>query len=289
MKTIFNVLDNKPPKLIWLISALSVVALTIFNTLFSQHLSLEPLFILPILISCWYGNILTGATLSIIATLGLHYSQIEQELFSLSQKTILSALVCFGSYSFFSLLIINFRSVHREEVTAADTDHLTGLLSLRCLSSMVNKEIERSERYNHSFSMAFIDIDNFKHINDTLGHDTGDKLLCDVSEIMKGCFRKNDLISRIGGDEFVCLMPETDEYAAKQAFTKLINKLTKHVKNNDWPVSFSIGLVTFVDMPKDYLSAIAIADEVMYSVKNKEKDGIAYFTWRTSSLQPDSL
>ncbi len=141
----------------------------------------------------------------------------------------------------------------------------------------------RSVRYHHVFSLAYMDIDNFKFINDSRGHPEGDRLLVEVADCLRASLRKTDTAARLGGDEFACLFPETGQEKAKVALAKALNVLGRRMRENGWPVSFSVGLVTFETVPNDMDEAIKIVDELMYSVKNDEKNGVAYRVWRDNA------
>ena len=93
--------------------------------------------------------------------------------------------------------------------------------------------------------------------------------------------RVTDVAARLGGDEFACLLPETNQADAKSAFLKATALLKKRMQKYKWNVSFSIGVVTFENLPEDIKEAIGIADKVMYSVKNDDKDNVAYKVYRT--------
>jgi diguanylate cyclase (GGDEF)-like protein len=181
-----------------------------------------------------------------------------------------------AAYMLLAVLIINFRDVHRMEAHAADTDNLTGIHNARSFYAELANELLRSKRYDHVFSLAYIDVDNFKNINDTLGHAAGDRLLKEVAECLVSSLRATDVVARLGGDEYACLLPETDMEEAKSAFSKATAQLNKSMKKNKWDVSFSIGVMTFENLPEDIKEAIDFADKLMYSVKNVNKDNVAY-------------
>lgn len=178
-------------------------------------------------------------------------------------------------------MITNFRNVHRVEVVAADTDNLTSILNSRGFYAELSNELLRSIRFKRIFSLAYIDIDNFKTINDSKGHSIGDKLLIEVAKCLKKALRATDTVARLGGDEFVCLLPETKPAAAKKVFTKVREILSKSMKSHLWPVSFSVGMVTFETPPDNIKEAISIADDLMYNVKNGHKNNIAYRVWQS--------
>ena len=180
-----------------------------------------------------------------------------------------------------AIFIINLRDVHRIEVYAADTDNLTGVHNARSFYAELASEMLRSKRYDHVFSLAYIDVDNFKRINDSLGHAEGDKLLKEVADCLLSSLRATDVIARLGGDEYACLLPETGQEEAKSAFFKATELLNKRMKKNSWDVSFSIGVMTFEDLPEDIKEAINLTDKLMYSVKNINKDNVAYQVYKT--------
>ncbi|MCL6417261.1 GGDEF domain-containing protein [Aestuariirhabdus sp. Z084] len=128
-------------------------------------------------------------------------------------------------------------------------------------------ELVRSSRYEHILSLAYIDIDNFKLVNDSLGHPAGDQLLIEVASSLKKSLRATDTVARLGGDEFSCLLPETGQEEAKAAFSKASELLIRRMKGRNWSVTFSVGIVTFETMPEDIKEAMKVADELMYSVK----------------------
>jgi diguanylate cyclase (GGDEF)-like protein len=229
----------------------------------------------------WYGGGKTGTVFAFATTLiilGIHIFLGLQ--YAHTYELVLSTISRFCAYVLLSLLVVNFRALLNVEVVAASTDALTGVLNVRAFHLELANEILRSIRYKHTFSLAYIDIDNFKKINDTLGHAVGDELLLAVANCLETSLRKTDSVARVGGDEFTVLLPEAEQGEAKDAFFKVGKNLEKIMKNRNWQVSFSIGIVTFEKLPHDINEAMSIADELMYSVKNNEKNDIAYQLWK---------
>jgi diguanylate cyclase (GGDEF)-like protein len=173
----------------------------------------------------------------------------------------------------FSLSTI--KTLLEREQTFARIDSLTGLANCRALKEVVELEINRSVRFRRPFTMAYIDVDNFKQVNDTLGHGRGDSLLQSVAKTIKENTRSIDIVSRLGGDEFAIFLPETNEENARTAINKVQKELLYVVKKNNWPVTFSIGAVTsYKSCSLDEL--INEADNLMYSVKESGKNGVEY-------------
>jgi len=147
---------------------------------------------------------------------------------------------------------------------------------VRFFAELVDLEIARSRRYRHPLSIAYLDLDNFKTVNDRFGHSVGDKVLHITVQNTRHLLRKIDVVARLGGDEFAILLPETDQPAARAAVTKIRTHLLTEMRKNDWPVTFSIGVLTCLEMPRNTDELIKQADNLMYSVKNSGKDSVNY-------------
>lgn len=255
-----------------------ILALSVFSALFGTIVFLELFYIFPITLASWYGSRESGVVLALISTLLL----LSSDAFHIGINAIAIfnyGLPCAISLSALAVLITNFRDVHRVESHAADTDDLTSTCNSRGFYVELANELVRSSRYEHTFSLAYIDIDNFKSVNDSHGHPAGDRLLIEVADSLTESLRATDTVARLGGDEFACLLPETGQKEAKAAFSKASKLLERRMNRSDWPVTFSVGLVTFEAIPDDIKEAIKIADELMYSVKNLEKNNVSYKIW----------
>jgi len=281
MKTIFSILEKRTPKTITKLSFVLILILGVMQFLFSETVTIAPLYIFPILFSSWYGSKTTGILSAFLSTLVFVVIETtyNRVLPTFNELLLLSAPYL-TAYLLLAILIINFRDVHRIEVYAADTDNLTGLHSARSFYVELTNELLRSKRYDHVFSLAYLDVDNFKSINDSLGHREGDKLLKEVANCLVSSLRGTDVIARLGGDEYACLLPETNQEKAKLAFLKTVDLLNKRMAKNRWDVSFSIGVMAFENIPEDIKEAIDLADKLMYSVKNDNKDNIAYLVYQ---------
>jgi diguanylate cyclase (GGDEF)-like protein len=178
---------------------------------------------------------------------------------------------------FFLLPAILLRAIERERLLAR-TDSLTGAINNRYFIELLQQEVDRSNRYARPFTIAFIDLDNFKTVNDTFGHTFGDTLLRTFAEYMKTNLRKTDFVARVGGDEFAILLPETDEPAARAAISTLFKKMTSEANSKQWPVTFSVGVLTLQSPKISVNKILSTADKMMYQVKNNGKNNIKYAT-----------
>jgi len=152
-------------------------------------------------------------------------------------------------------------------------DALTNVLNARAFADRLGQELDRNRRYPRPLALMYMDLDNFKVINDTHGHQTGDAVLRLVADAMRTSVRTADIVGRLGGDEFAVLMPETDPQVADAAAKRLVAGLRDVFKGTP-NVTASIGLVscTATDASTDDL--LRRADQAMYDAKRTGKDRV---------------
>lgn len=280
MRTTLSILDGCSTSFVIFICHLVAVVIAFTGFYFNSFELLEPSFFIPIIVLSWYGSKTTGILLAVfIVSITLFINGITVGSFVFSLEYSLYIFLRLMTYILASILITNFRSVHNAEFIMASTDNLTGLSNSRSFYIDLANEILRSIRYKHVFSLAYIDIDNFKKINDSIGHWKGDELLISVARCLVSSLRKTDIIARLGGDEFAIIFPETSQEEVKSAFAKASEELEHKMRKKGWKVSFSVGIVTFETLPTDIKEAIKVADELMYTVKNNRKNDVAFKVW----------
>ena len=136
-----------------------------------------------------------------------------------------------------------------------------------------------SEVNRRPYTVAYIDLDHLKTINDEHGHATGDLVLKTVVDTIRKQIRNGDLLARLGGDEFAILLTDMDEADAKRIVPRLQLALLKQMKTNEWEITFSIGVLTFLTMPASADSMISLANALMYEVKTDGRNAIKYSTY----------
>lgn len=160
--------------------------------------------------------------------------------------------------------------------TISITDELTGLLNRRGFMEIASKTLLEAEQNRHKLTLLYVDLDGMKHINDTLGHETGDLALIDMAEILRTVFRQADLIGRIGGDEFVVLFAPNQEAPGVSDFGKRLNEHANNIclgKTRPYTLSMSIGAETFIPGSGASLELLlSKADAAMYVIKEERKD-----------------
>ena len=177
-------------------------------------------------------------------------------------------------------LVTGLRNELDQERMLARTDPLTSIANIRSFRAELERSIERLSRYGRHFTLISIDLDNFKPINDDYGHAEGDKVLKDVGDALKSGLRSGDFPARIGGDEFAVLLPDTGFDAAKQFMPRLVQTIENKMDQSKWPVTFSLGMVTFNEAPGRVDKALMLADETMYLAKRSGKNRAAMRTFQ---------
>jgi diguanylate cyclase (GGDEF)-like protein len=167
------------------------------------------------------------------------------------------------------------RALQREQELAR-TDFLTSVLDARFFHELAQMEINRSVRYKRPFTLGFIDVDDFKTVNDTFGHTTGDIVLRAIAMNIKTHLRRTDIVARVGGDEFVVLLPETNAQIAPVVISNMQRALLNEMNENGWSVTFSIGVLTLSDPRLSVDEMLGRADQLMYIVKNSGKNNTQY-------------
>ncbi|MER7008115.1 GGDEF domain-containing protein [Dactylosporangium sp. NPDC000555] len=146
-------------------------------------------------------------------------------------------------------------------------DFLTGLPNARALHEQTGRELARMRRSRSALTAAFIDVDNFKAVNDTHGHARGDELLAAVGRTLAAAVRAQDTVARVGGDEFAVLLPGADREEALDRLGALHRELHAATRDFTPAVAFSIGAVTFTDPPPSSTEVLELPDRLMYLVK----------------------
>ena len=272
---------------------LGVVAWSDYAT--GPQVSFAIFYLMPIYFVTWYAGLPFGMAMS-VASILLVVSADLRGSFLLLKNPIYDwdALGKLGFFVITTVLLSRLRESYAKAREMSRLDFLTGVANAREFYAVAEAERTRSQRYNHVLSLAFLDLDGFKEINDKLGHSVGDKVLMAVAEGIHSSIRSIDLVARVGGDEFVILLPETDKRSSQVVMSKLHRLLTDLMAKNGWHITFSVGVVTFTSAPESLDAMIRAADQLMYSVKNSGKNRVAHSiagpaTGSSSTLVPKQI
>jgi diguanylate cyclase (GGDEF)-like protein len=264
-------------------SITSIIIITIFLVILvgvtdyytGREISFSIFYLMPILLVTWYASRILGIYFSMLSSLewlvadqltNPNYSHFTVPFWNMSVRLSFFLIIVF--------VVSRLKLALEREKKISRTDPLTGVSNARNLYEYAEREIERARRYGHLFTAVYLDLDNFKYINDHFGHLIGDQVLKTVASALLENIRTIDLIARLGGDEFVILLPEISNEDAHKVFNRIQNILLELMTKNNWQVTCSIGMVTFTEPPSSVDTLIREADDLMYMAKRNGKNRI---------------
>lgn len=270
-------LSRLDPRVTLVMAFLMVALFGYMDYLTGFEVSFSFFYLIPIAITAWYVNARSGlVVIAVSITAWVVSNWLAGETYSHEIIRYFNALTRLAVFVLINELLFELKLVVSHERRQSRTDHLTGISNSREFYDQATLELERARRYGHPFSVAYFDLDDFKSINDTLGHSEGDRLLKSVAQTVDGIIRKTDVFARLGGDEFVILFPNTDQSGAKSAIGKIETALGKSMQDMVPPVALSIGVVTFHSVPVTVDRMLRQADHAMYQAKSRGKDQTFY-------------
>jgi diguanylate cyclase (GGDEF)-like protein len=257
---------------------LSYIALTLVvywaNDQTPPEIRLGILYTVPVLLVTWTEGLAWGLGFAAV-TIGLREIVAWEQL--PTEMPMLWRLVNAGTYIVVLAVgmagLQRLRSIQEQLSRLATHDSLTGLVNARTFAARLTQELERNRRYPRPLALIYLDLDDFKVINDSHGHQTGDAVLRLVAEAMRSSVRQADIVGRLGGDEFAVLMPETDATLADQAAQRLAAGLRNRFKGTP-TVTASIGVVSCVAPDASTDELLRRADQAMYEAKRTGKDRV---------------
>ncbi len=174
------------------------------------------------------------------------------------------------------LVLAALRDALVREQSLARTDALTGTANTRAFTELADLEIRRARRYATPFALAYLDVDEFKQINDALGHSAGNAMLQTVAAALSRGVRETDHVARMGGDEFALLVTDANEAEARRVVQRVLAEVALAMNGARYTATFSMGVAVFVTPPATVDELIARADELMYEVKRGGKNAVRY-------------
>jgi diguanylate cyclase (GGDEF)-like protein len=157
------------------------------------------------------------------------------------------------------------------------TDGLTGLLNRKHILELLDKEISRSRRYGQPVSILMLDIDHFKNVNDTYGHQTGDAVMRRLADCFYEAVRENDMVGRYGGEEFLILLPDSNAQngiQTAQRIRKMVRDLEIETSGENVTVTVSIGVSSYPQYGQDADAVICAADAALYQAKSNGRNQV---------------
>jgi diguanylate cyclase (GGDEF)-like protein len=266
-------LNSRSRSSIIMISLLLTLLIGVLDYLTGATLAFNIFYLLPPLLATWYASVPATALVALCGlVIWLLVDLLTGRVTASSPLPYLSTLLR-GAFVFtISFLLWKIKVRLATEESQSRSDPLTHIPNRRYFYDEAEKEIARAGRYGQPFTMVYIDLDDFKLINDRLGHEVGDRLLTLVANNMQINLRKPEIVARMGGDEFVILLPETGSDAAQEVLGRLRRVLGDLMRENGWEVTFSIGAVTYLHPPSTVDQMVKRADSLMYAAKREGKN-----------------
>jgi len=267
------------PSRAWIVALATcgVAIVGVIDYFTGYELSLSLFYLGPVALAAWYGGRGIGAGIAIVSCAVWYTAELATGAqYSHPAIPVWNALVRLGFFLITSLLLSALRKSLLGEQRLARTDSLTEVYGRRAFEERLRHDLVLAQRRKSVVSLAYVDLDDFKAVNDARGHAEGDNVLRAIGRILRESVREADTAARIGGDEFALLLPDTDRRGAEQVIAKVSSGVQEALRAGAWPVTCSIGVITFMDPAIAPEAAIAAADALMYQVKRGGKGAVAY-------------
>ena len=271
-------------KAFWAATAIALIAVIgLLDYLTGTEFAFSLFYVLPISMLVWFGGRRLGTLGSFLAALVWLLAEIGAgQRYSQPLVYVWNTGVRLGFFLLVTILLAALRASLERARAMSRLDPLTGAVNAPAFYRQLQAELVRSSRYQRPFTLAYLDLDDFKAVNDRFGHSAGDELLRAFVSHARDRLRRTDTLARMGGDEFAILFLETDAHAARTAIAGLRAALHVEVRSHQWPASLSIGVVTFTAPPESADEAVRLADELMYAAKRGGKDATSFATYRAA-------
>ena len=262
-------LGRAPAAQVGALAALLIALIGVADYSTGYDLSFGLFYVAPVSLMAWFGSRRLGvltAGLSALVWLLANSFTAPAEL----PRTIVvwNTMIRFGFFGIIGLLVAVSRASHDRERLAARTDQLTGLMNGRAFRDVAEREMLRAGRVGSPVTLLYLDLDNFKNVNDRRGHGAGDEMLVLFARALETAIRGTDVVARLGGDEFVVLLPDTSEEGGARVAAKIHQALADDPRFSTDGVSVSVGAATTEEFPTQVDDLVASADTAMYQAKS---------------------
>ena len=240
------------------------------------HLSCSIFYLIPVAACAWWGGFPHGILLALAGSIGWHLVDWLENPLIPEIIGVWNGIARFATLALTSSLISRLHTGMLRERQFARTDSLTGAANARTFYETAATEAERAGRAGRPLTVAYLDLDNFKQLNDRMGHATGDAALIHVVQVSRVNLRSSDLVARLGGDEFALLLPEMEANGALGLLGRVQELLADEMIRKGWPVTVSIGAITFIRPTWDVDLMVQRVDALMYQAKKNGKGRLVH-------------
>jgi len=285
---IFYYLSQQSRLRITLIGLGLMIVSGFLNYLMGPEVSPSLLYLLPLFLTAWYAERSEVVLMTLCVALTwftadyLSSPVYMRKLFPFWDIGLRLGLVAFVAYLLTALRAELAKLGDEERI-----DRLTGAASRGYFYDLINQEVERCRRYNRPFTVVYVKIDDFDRVVEQLAPAEGDPLGQLVAQTLKITLRSADIVARVGNDEFGVLLPETDLEPSRIVTRKLQQALAAGVEQKEWPVTFSMGAVSYIKPPRTLDEIVRQGDDLMYFVKKTGNNIIKHevYTYASGTLK----
>ena len=254
-----------------------VVVLGIIDKITGSEISFSIFYLIPIIFVTWFSDRWVGIFVSGASAMAwLMADLMVGQIYSLWIIPYWNSIMRFGIFLVNVYLLSKLKGALELEKTLSRIDSLTGIANGKYFIELVNSELIRSNKNNLPFTIAYMDLDDLKIVNDRFGHNEGDIVLLTVAGIIRNNIGTIDTVGRLGGDEFAILFPGVGAEKSQGIIPKIHKSLLDAMLENKWGITLSMGVGTFKGANFSVEEILRLTESLMYSVKNAGKSGIKY-------------
>ena len=272
-------------KAFWLVTGYLLIALIgAIDAQFKPEIIFAPLYLIPIAILSWFIGKWNGLTASVLSTIMWLAANIYSGgLYDSAFPYYWNSIICLSTFLLISSLISYLRVELEQNRSFYQLDTLTGIANSVGFREAAQKEIDWANRFDRPFSLGYLDVDDFKLINEQMGYTVGDQVIREIAKNIQSHMRRSDLVARVGGDEFVLLLSAAGQEAAREAINRIQQQLKNAMETKGWPLTFSIGVLACTDHPKTVDEILQLTAELRDFVKNNGKNGICFSEYKSKA------
>ena len=249
----------------------AVVLIALLDLTTGPFLSCSIFYLLPVAACAWWGGFAHGVLVALAGSFAWFLIDRVEILNLPPVAAAWNGAIRFSTLTLVSSLVARLHASVLREARLARTDSLTGAANARTFYEEAGAEAERARRASRPLTLAYFDVDDFKRLNDRLGHAAGDDCLRHIVRTIQQAVDGSGLVSRLGGDEFALLLSDLEPEAAVALLTRLHAQLSHEMARGGWPVTVSVGAITFLRPAWDVDLLVRQVDALMYGAKRKGK------------------
>ncbi len=267
---------SKKNIIINVVAYIIIILIGLINYFLGSEISFSIFYISSIYLVIWNSNnIANGFIVSFLCTIvSLIIDLISGYKYSHFFIPYWNALIRLAFFILFLFLLYFFKKYYKKVLQLVKIDFLTNIYNIRAFYKLADLERNRAIRNKYYLTVCYIDLDNFKSVNDNFGHQAGNKLLKKIAYLIKVNLRITDIVARLGGDEFIILLPQTELDQSIGIMSKISNIVIDKIKRDKFSITMSIGIANFIKIPSSVDEMIQKADNLMYSAKMNRKNTI---------------